>query len=479
MIAQTLVAAAVGIAALTGTATPTPAPEVAPTTVTVFSENVSNLVTAEPNPTSEKLATLHEGAVLQLLDTTPTDGAWGTVWHVSLDDGRTGYLSTKVAIVTPDVTLDDLTQPSMIVDPAAGTSWLGEMAAGSSNAYLYPTTMASKVGQPTLGTTLDCAPQPVLGTAGVLGDVSFQACELNGQLAFIRAEHVAPVVALDDVRFTGTVTAAADTPVFENPAAESDTVPLATIVAGTEVRTGAPVAGFTPVELDGERAWAPTNVLLGIESWTDKLKDKATEVWGETKEIVSDGKDKLDEKLDNVEAPAAVTAVRDIPALIASAVLALLTLTLAWIRRVSIIKLGHTARRALNLLSVVPLTILATVAPIASYGFLLWIVLGVAGAVGIGIFTGFRPDLSRFAATIRTRKTQIIVGASVAVGALTGALVTGFSGWLAPVVTGALALSAALGYLLSAPDEKTPEEETAPIDETVETAHEEASDGEG
>lgn len=480
MIAAPLIAAAVGLAALTGTATPTPTPESAPSTVTVFSENVSNLVTAEPNPTSTKLATLHEGAVLQLLDTTPTEGAWGTVWHVALDDGRTGYLSTKVAIITPAVTIDDLTQLSMVVDPAAGTTWLGEMAAGSSNAYLYPTTMASKVGQPALGETLDCAPQPFLGTAGVLGDVSFQACEVNGTLAFIRAEHVAPVVALDDVRFTGTATAAADTPVFENPAAGSDTVPLATIVAGTEVKTGAPVSGFTPVEVDGERGWAPTNVLLGIESWTDKLKDKATEVWGSVKETAGAAKDKVEEKLGEVEVgtPTVVDQVRDIPGLILSLILALLTLALAWTRKVSIFKLPTFARRALNVAATIPLVILASVAPM-SYPWMLPVVLGVTVAVAAGIFTGFRPDLSRFAATIRTRKTQIIVGASVAVGALTGALVTGFSGWLAPVVTGVLALSAALGYLLSAPDEKTPEEETTPIDETVETAPEEASDGEG
>lgn len=477
MIAQTLIATVIGIAALTGTATPTPAPDAAPDTVTVFSENVSNQVTAEPQPTSERLATLHEGDVLQLLDPTPVDGTWGTMWHVLLDDGRTGYLPTKVAIVSPTVTLDDLTQPSMIVDPAAGTTWLGELAAGSSTAFLYPTTMSARVGAPALGETFNCAP-PVSGSAGVLGEVAFQPCEVNGTLAYIRAEHVAPTVDLTDVDFSGSVTTVSPVPVYENPAAGADTIPLATLAAGVEAETGAPVGGFTPIRVGDDEGWAPTKVLMNIESWTDKLKDKATEVWGETKEIVSDGKDKVEEKLTEVEAPAAVIAVRDIPALILSAVLALLTLAMAWLRKVSIFKLGHSVRRALNLAAVIPLTILATVAPIASYGFLLWIVLGIAGAVGIGVFTGFRPDLSRFATAIRERKTQIIVGASVVVGALTGALVTGFSGWLAPVVTGALALTAALGYLLSTPDEKTPEGETTPIDETVETAPEGVSDGE-
>lgn len=474
-LAVSLVATAVGIAALTGaTPTPSPAPD-ATSTVTVFSENVSNLVTAEPNPTSERVTTLHEGAVLQLLDTTPTEGAWGTVWHVALDDGRTGYLSTKVAIVTPTVTLNDLTQASMIVDPAAGTTWLGEMAAGSSNAYLYPTTMASKVGQPTLGETLKCAPEPVTGTAGVLGDVSFQACVVNDTLSYIRAEHVAPTVSLSDVEFTGTKTTVTTVPVFENPAAGADTVPVATLAEGVEVETGAPVSGFTPVRVGDDEGWAPTNVLLNVETWTDKLKDKATEVWGSVKETAGEAKDKVEEKLDEREnTPTVIDQVRDIPGLILSLILTIVTLALAWTRKVSIFKLPTFARRALNVAATIPLVILASVAPM-SYAWMLPVVLGVALAVSAGIFTGFRPDLSRFATTIRERKTQIIVGASALVGSITGALVTGFSGWLAPVVTGALALAAALGYALSSPDETPIEDEPTRGDDSAETAPEEVS----
>lgn len=479
MIAPALIAAAVGIAALIGTATPTPTPD-APSTVTVFSENVNNLVTAETAPTSERLATLHTHDTLQLVSPTPVTAAWGDFYNVVLDDGRTGYVSTRVVVPTPTTTEDDLTEASVVIAPSAGGGWLGQMAAGSSVAFTYPATLSDRIAVPPVGTLLDCAPFEVTGSAGILGDVAMTPCDVNGTIGYIRSEHVAPSVALDTIAFSGTATAAGDTPVYPAPAATDETTPIALIPAGAEVETGQPTGAFTPVRLDGETGWAPTKVLQGIETLSDKIKERAGTLWERTKEVAGETKEKVEEKLDNVEVgtPQVVDQVRDIPALIVSAVLALLTLAFAWVRRLGALPLPRFARRALNVAATIPLVVLASVAPM-SYPWMLPVVLGVALAVSVGIFTGFRPDLSRFATAIRERKSQIIVGASVAVGALTGALVTGFSGWLAPVTTGVLAVSAALGYVLSAPDEKTPEEETTPIDETVETTPEEVSDGEG
>lgn len=467
MIAHTLTATVIGIAALTGA---TPAPVAPPLSVTVFSENINNLVTAETAPTSERLATLHTHDELQLVSPTPVTAAWGDFYNVFLPDGRTGWIKTSVVVPTPTTTLADLTEASVVVAPSAGGGWLGQMAAGSSAAFTYPTTMSSKISVPEVGTPLDCAPFEVTASAGVLGDVAMTPCDVQGQVGYIRSEHIAPAVDLATLPFSGTATAAEDTPVYAAPAATSDTIPEATIAAGTAVKTGTPTGAFTPVQFEGQSGWAPTKILFGIESWTDKVKDRAGVVWGKTKEIASTTKDKLGDQLDNVEVstPAVVNQVRDVPALVLAAVLVALTLAMAWVRRVGVFPLPKIARRVLNLAAVIPLLILAGVAPIASYGFALWIVLGVALAVSAGVLSGFKPDLTQAAAVARTRKAQIVAGVAVAGGALVGAVATGFAGWLAPLVAGMVALAAASGYLLSAPDDAVPPVETTD-DASVET----------
>lgn len=475
MIAHTLLATVVSIAALTG-ATPTPAPEAGTDTVTVFSENVNNLVTIETAPTSERLATLHTHDVLQLVSPDPVTAAWGDFYNVVLPDGRTGWIKTSVVVPTPTTTEDDLTEASVVIAPSAGGGWLGQMAAGSSAAFTYPTTMSDKIAVPEVGTELTCADFEVTASAGVLGDVVMTPCDVNGTIGYIRSEHLAPAVDLDEIAFSGTVTAVGDTPVYNAPAATDETAPVALIPAGTKVETGQPTGAFTPVRFDGKTGWAPTNVLMGIETLTDKIKDKAGVIWDKTKEVAGETKDIITDKLDEVEKPAAVTAAFDLPNLVLSLVLVVLTLGLAWVRKVSIFKLSKSVRRFLNIGAIVPLLVLASIAPIASFSWVLWVVLGVTGAVSLGVFSGFSPDVTQTATVVRTRKAQIVAGASVIGGALLGAAVTGFAGWLAPLSAAIAALAAAAGYLLSAPAEKTEEPVTpdVPTDAptTIETTEE-------
>lgn len=215
-------------------------------------------------------------------------------------------------------------------------------------------------------------------------------------------------------------------------------------------------------------------MLNGIETWQSKSKDKLSEWWGKTKEVASNtkdkvvegydsAKDKLDEKTDN--GGGFFAGIRDTPALIASILLALATLALAWTRRLGVLPLPRIARRALNVAASVPLLILCSIAPIGSYAWLLWVVLGVTSAVGAGVFSGFRPDLKRVPEIMRTRRAQIVAGAALVGGTFLGAATTGFAGWLAPLAAAVVSLAGALGYLLSAPVEKPVEEDetsTAP-----------------
>lgn len=457
-----------------GTA-PTPAPDAG--TVTVFSENVSNLVTAETAPTSERLATLHTHDVLTLVSPSPTTGAWGDFYNVVLPDGRTGWVSANAVIPTPTVTLDDLTETSVIVAPGAGGGWLGQLAAGSSAAFVYPVVGADKIAVPEVGTVLDCAPDEINGRAGLLGDVPMRPCKINAQVGFIRAEHIAPMADLDEMVFAGTATAAAETPIYAAPAATKETEPLAILAEGTRVEVGTPTGAFTPVRFNGETGWAPTKVLMGYETWTDKAKAAGVKAWGKTKEVASDAKDAVTDKLDetDLKKPAVVSQVADVPALILSAVLALLTLAMAWVRKLWAFPIPRLARRALNVVAVVPLVALAATAPIASYGFMLWVVLAVAVAVAAGVLNGFNPDLKGTPAVARTRKAQIIAGVAVVGGAFTGAIVTGFAGWLAPLVTAVVALAAAAGYMLSAPEKDASATVAAPIGETLPEVEEETA----
>lgn len=474
MIAHTLLTTVIGIAALTG-ATPTPAPNAGTDTVTVFSENVNNLVTLETAPTSERLATLHTHDVLQLVTPDPVTAAWGDFYNVVLPDGRTGWIKTSVVVPTPTTTEDDLTEASVVIAPSAGGGWLGQMAAGSSAAFTYPTTMSDRIAVPPVGTELDCAPFEVTGSAGILGDVAMTPCYLGNTIGYIRSEHIAPAVDLDEITFSGSTVAAGDTPVYNAPAATDETEPIALIPAGTEVETGQPTGAFTPVRFDGETGWAPTNVLMGIETLSDKIKDKAGVIWDKTKEIAGETKETIGEKLDEVEKPAAVTAAFDLPNLVLSLVLVVLTLGLAWVRKISVLSLPRIVRRGLNVAAIVPLLVLASIAPIASFSWVLWIVLAVTGAVSLGVFTGFKPDVAQTATVARTRKAQVIAGASVVGGALLGAAVTGFAGWLAPLSAAIVAGAAAAGYLLSAPAEKDDEPVTpdVPADApTIETTEE-------
>lgn len=446
------------------TAAPTPAPGDGQQVV-VVAESTSNVVLDGTTGSANRLATPHEGDTFDLVSENPVDGSYMRFYEVVLSDGVThGFVPMSTVVVVPDVTLGDLTSECVIVAPSIDGSWIGNLASGSNTAYLYPTSASTKVGQPNTGTVLDCADDEVVGNAGIVGQVSFTPVAVNGSLSYVRSEYVAPYLPLNDLEMVGTAVAAEDTPVFEFPSATDDDTPIAGIPAGTKVKVGTPQRGFTPVEFEGERGWTPTSVLNGIETWQSKSKDKLSEWWGATKEKASevsetlkdkyaDAKDKVEEKTDG-GGGGFFASVRDTPAMIGSLLLALATLALAWTRRLGMLPIPRIARRALNVAAVVPLMILCSIAPIGSYGWLLWVVLGVTAAVSAGVFSGFRPVPSRAPEVISNRKAQIIAGAALVGGAFLGVIVTGFAGWLAPLSAGVVSLAGTLGYLLSAPVEK-------------------------
>jgi len=473
----TILTATLALALAPAAAASTPAPEDGQQVV-VVAESTSNVVMDGVSGSAKRILTPHEGDLFTLVSDQPVDGSYMRYFEVKLDDGTSGFIPMSTVVTVPQITLDDLTSECVIVAPSVDGSWLGNLASGSNTAYLYPTSAATKVGQPDTGTVLDCAEEEVLGAAGITGEASFTPVAVNGSLAYVRSEYVAPHVDLSTVPLVGTAVAAEDTPVFEFPSATDRDKPIAGIPAGTEVSVGTPQRGFTPVEFDGQRGYAPTSVLNGIETWQSKSKDKLSEWWGKSKEVASDAKDKVVEKYDettdkikektseNDSGGGFFASVRDTPAMVLSLVLAFATLGLAWMRRLSVIPLPRIARRAMNAAAVVPLVVLANIAPIGTYAWLLWVVLGVTAAVAVGVMSGFRPDFKRAPETMRERKSQIIAGSAAVGGALVGAITTGFVGWLAPLAAGVVALAATLGYLLSAPAERAveaPETEVVPV----------------
>lgn len=433
-------------------------------TVTVFANSASAMVFSEPSLTSTVLKTLSEGDVLEVVNSAVIVAGTGNFIEVAFE-GTSGYIPNNIAIETPTTSLGDLTETFVVAKPDVGGGAAGQGVIGSPALRRLPAAGSTAMVEPEIGDVLTCAPDEVAGPAGVFGDVQWFACATDGdtRIGYVRAEWVVPFVDLADVAIDGSTVAQGDTPVYATPSEESD--PVAIIALGTRVAAGVPTGDFTPVEYEGQRGYAPTKILGGVETLNDKIKSKATEVWGKTKDLASDAKDKVEDavtdakdKVDETPASGFISGVRDLPALTLSVVLAILALSMAFTRRLGFLPLPHAVRRWLPLLASIPTVALASTAPITSYAWLLWVVLGVAGLVSIGVLRGVAGkhlDLSRAPQLVRERKTQLVLGATVVGGAFLGACVTGFSGWLAPVVSAVIAGAAVSGYLLSAPVERT------------------------
>ena len=433
-------------------------------TVTVFANSASAMVFSEPSLTSTVLKTLSEGDVLEVVNSAVIVAGTGNFIEVAFE-GTSGYIPNNIAIETPTTSLGDLTETFVVAKPDVGGGAAGQGVIGSPALRLLPAAASTAMVEPEVGDVLTCAPDEVAGPAGVFGDVQWFPCVTDGdtRIGYVRAEWVVPFVDLADVAIDGSTVAQGDTPVYATPSETGD--PIAIVADGTRVKAGVPTGDFTPVEFEGQRGYAPTKILGGVETLNDRIKEKATEIWGKTKEVASDAKDKVEDavtdakdKVDENSTSGFFSGVRDLPALIVSLVLGVLALVIAFTRRVGFLPLPHVVRRWLPLAASVPTLALAATAPITSYAWLLWIVLGVTSLVAVGVFRGVggkHLDLTRAPQLVRERKTQLILGATVVGGAFVGALVTGFSGWLAPLASAVIACAAVAGYLLSAPIERT------------------------